>query len=314
MKPTKQLRIKYHTDFSDQSVFSSKARLLQSIWRTEKGFEFEKYGNFLKLDFAKQTGRNYLTESIFEIVKYEVENAKRQGKVISEPRIWNNLLSSQPLAFNLFGELKLNGTIATEVFKELYPNLGIERIENIEFEHSPGRKDLKYTGDSSAFDVFIEYSTKSEKLSFLGIEVKYAEHLKDTPSSHKERYEEISKESGFFDLSQLKKLKEKPIQQIWRDHLLTLSLFVSNNDYLRGDFIYLFPSENKECVNGITKYEQFFLPNKENYFKPLTIEKFIGVLKKKSPEKWINEFEDRYLNFKKIEMPAGNRVDGPDAG
>jgi hypothetical protein len=93
------------------------------------------------------------------------------------------LLSSQPLAFNLFDELKRNGTLATKVFKELYPNLEIERIENIVFEHSPGRKDLKYTGDSSAFDVFIEYSTKSEKLSFLGIEVKYAEHLKDKPTS-----------------------------------------------------------------------------------------------------------------------------------
>lgn len=85
MRPNKQLRRKYHTDYLDQSDFSSKARLLQSIWRTEKGYDFEKYGNFLKEDFAKQTGANYLTNSIFEIVKSEVENAKTQGKVISEP-------------------------------------------------------------------------------------------------------------------------------------------------------------------------------------------------------------------------------------
>ncbi len=299
MRPNKQLRRKYHTDYLDQSDFSSKARLLQSIWRTEKGYDFEKYGNFLKEDFAKQTGANYLTNSIFEIVKSEVENAKTQGKVISEPRIWNNLLSSQPLAFNLFGELKLNGPLATKVFEELYPDLKIEKITNIEFEHSPGRKDLKYTGDSSAFDVFVEYLTTSGQLSFFGIEVKYAEHLKDNPSSHKERYEKISKESGFFDLSQLEKLKEKPIQQIWRDHLLTLSLFISNKDYYRGDFIYLFPSENKECANAITKYEQTFLPNKENYFKPLTIEKIVGLIKEKSTENWIKEFENRYLNFNK---------------
>lgn len=161
MKPNKQLRIKYHTDYLDQSDFSSKARLLQSIWRTEKGYDFEKYGNFLKEDFAKQTGANYLTDSIFKIVKNEVENAKTKGKVISEPRIWNNLLSSQPLAFNLFGELKLNGLLATKVFQKLYPDLKIEKVTNIEFEYSPGRKDLKYTGDSSAFDVFIEYLTTS---------------------------------------------------------------------------------------------------------------------------------------------------------
>lgn len=143
MKPNKELRIKYHTDYSDQSDFSAKARLLQSIWRTEKGFEFEKYGNFLPIDFAKRTGANYLTDSIFEIVKGEVKNAKKEGKVISEPRIWNNLLSSQPLAFNLFGELKQNLDLATVAFQELYPNLRIENVTKIDFEYSPSRKDLK---------------------------------------------------------------------------------------------------------------------------------------------------------------------------
>jgi hypothetical protein len=87
MKPNKQLRIKYHTDFADLSNFASKVRFLQSIWRTEKGFEFEKYGNFLKLNLAKQTGANYLTKPIFEIVKYEIENANKQGKVMSESGI-----------------------------------------------------------------------------------------------------------------------------------------------------------------------------------------------------------------------------------
>ena len=306
MKPSKQIRLKYHTDYSDLSEFASKARLLQSIWRTEKGFDFEKLGNYLKLDFAKKNGANFLTDSIFKIVKNEVDNSKKKGKMISEPRIWNNLLSSQPLAFNLFGELKLDKQLATQIFSELYPELGITSILEIEFEHSPGRKDSKYTGDSSAFDVFVEYLDKLNNKSFLGIEVKYSENLKDNPSSHKKRYEEISTESGFINLSRIKDLKEKPIQQIWRDHLLTLSLFITNSDYKRGDFIYLFPMENKECVEAIKKYQQTFVPNIENYFKPLTIEKLTEKIKEYCSEKWIIDFEDRYLNFDKIEMPAGN--------
>ena len=86
-------------DYKDE--FPEKARLLQSIWRTEKGFEFEKYGNFLKEDFAKQNGANFLSETIFEIVKNEIETKHEKEKVIQEPRTWNNLLSSQPLAFNM---------------------------------------------------------------------------------------------------------------------------------------------------------------------------------------------------------------------
>ena len=41
MKPTKHLRVKFSTDYNERSVFASKARLLQSIWRTEKGYELE---------------------------------------------------------------------------------------------------------------------------------------------------------------------------------------------------------------------------------------------------------------------------------
>ena len=221
-------------------------------------------------------------------------------KVIKEPRIWNNLLSSQPLAFNLFGELKLDAELTTKIFQDLYPIRNIKNVTSILFEYSPGRKNPNYTGDSSAFDVFVEYQNKENKNCFFGIEVKYAEDLNDKPSSHKSSYEKISEKSEIFDLSKLEELKENPIQQIWRDHLLALSLFISNNDYEIGDFIYLYPTDNTNCKNGIEKYIQTFNDSKENYFKPLTLEKLTETIKKHSSENWIGLFENRYLRFEKI--------------
>jgi len=301
MKPNKELRKKYKTDYYDKTDFASNARLLQSIWRTEKGYEFDKYGNFLKQDFAKETGANFLTKGIFEIVKFEVENKHIDGKVIQEPRIWNNLLSSQPLAFNLFGELKINKELATIIFNKLYPESKLKRVTAIEFEYSPSRKNSKYTGDSSAFDVFIEYETEENKKGFFGIEVKYAEDLNDEPSTHKNTYEAISFASGIFEMSNINRLKEKPIQQIWRDHLLTLSLFVTNNDYEVGDFIYLYPTENLNCKLAIEEYKKTFKKDIESHFKPLTIERLVELIKKYCSEKWITDFEDRYLKFERIE-------------
>jgi len=300
MRPKKELRKKYHTDYSDKSPFASKARLLQSIWREDKGLEFAKYGNLLNEEFAKKTGVNFLTKSIYKIVKKEVRNKNKKGKVIQEPRIWNNLLSSQPLAFNLFGELKLNRELATKVFKNLYPNKNIKKITKIKFEYSPGRKNKKYTGDSSAFDVFVKYRTKQDEKGFLGIEVKYAEDLSDKPSSHKENYENISISSKIFEMSNLDKLKEKPIQQIWRDHLLALSLFITNDNYSIGDFIYLYPKDNINCEEGIIKYKQTFKEDVECYFLPLTLEKLVETIKKYCDDNWIAEFENRYLKFDKI--------------
>lgn len=71
MKPPKHLRINFKTNYPDRSAFASKTRLLQSICRTEKGYELEEkvegkrkevYGNYLKLDFAKESGANFLTQ------------------------------------------------------------------------------------------------------------------------------------------------------------------------------------------------------------------------------------------------------------
>jgi hypothetical protein len=300
-KPDQNLRIKYHTDYSGDNVFASKARLLQSIWRTEKGYnDFGKYGNYLKIDFAKKSGANFLTKGIKNIVEFELANKSKKGKLIQEPRIWNNLLSSQPMAFNLFGELKLNKEVATVVFKNLYPAKKIQKITKIEFEYSPGRKSDKYTSDSSAFDVFVVYETEKKKKGFLGIEVKYSEHLNDKPSTHKKKYEEISEESELFEISKFEKLKQKPIQQIWRDHLLALSMFKINNDYDFGDFVFLYPKDNTNCQKGVEQYQMIFEEHQENYFIPLTIEKFVDELKKICGEDWVLEFEDRYLNFGKI--------------
>ena len=302
MRPTKSLREKYHTDYFDKSDFASRARLLQSKWRTEKGYnDFEKYGNFLKIDFAQETGANFLTPNIFEIVKNEVKYKSIERKVIKEPRIWNNLLSSQPLAFNLFGELKRNTELAAKVFGYIFPDRYIQKIESINFEYSPGRKNIKYTGDSSAFDVFVTYKNTKQEDGFFGIEVKYAEDLNDEPATHKETYEQIAIISEIFKMEKLPELKQKPIQQIWRDHLLALSLFVKNKDYTIGDFIYLYPKDNENCYNALEKYINTFNDNIESYLRPLTIETLMSAIKLFCKDNWIAEFENRYLNFASID-------------
>lgn len=301
MKPNKEIRKRYFTDYRDSSVFASRARLLQSIWRTENNYDFEKYGNYLPLKFSIESGANFLTRNIFEIVKSEVEAKHLKSKVIKEPRIWNNLLSSQPLAFNLFGELKLNPKLATKVFKKLFPNCDVKTINEIIFEHSPGRSDPKYTEDKSALDVFISYLSEENEERFFGIEVKYSEDLDDPPSTHKKIYEDISKKSGTFDLVCISELKKKPLQQIWRDHLLTLSMFITNQDYKQGEFIFLYPQDNKECENALNSYQETFKESVNSHFHTLTLERLVNTIKTFSDERWVLDFENRYLDFSKVD-------------
>lgn len=292
---------KFYEKHPDRLGFASRARLLQNTYIIEKKLQGK--GALLDLQYGRDTGKNFLTEKIFELVKKEISNRDEKGRVIIPSRIWQNLLSSQPLAFNLFGELVDNPELAKRVFQDLFPNHKIRKIFEIKFEHSPGRNNIKYTGDRSAFDVFVRYENELNENCFFGIEVKYSESLNDKQSVHKDRYDEISKDAGIFKPEKRLALREKPIQQIWRDHLLALSMFISNDDYHRGDFIYLYPSENNKCQEAIKKYQTTFKPEMDPYFKPLTLEAIVATLKKHCKDVWVRDFEDRYLGFDKLIPP-----------
>ena len=67
-----------------------------------------------------------------------------------------------PLAFNLLAPLKADKKLARRVFSQLAPGIAKE-ISHIQFEHSPGRGDLTFTADGTAFDAFA--SARSEACS-----------------------------------------------------------------------------------------------------------------------------------------------------
>ena len=192
----------------DKSIFQRSARILQSIWRFKEGFEMGQVsnrdrtrpiGSRLPMPWAQESLANYLTENIQDVVRSEVlDPVKSKGKLYGKPRIFNDLLSSQPLCFNLFGELTLDLTLATSVIKKLTVGK-VENVTRIEFEWSPGRGDITYTGDRSAFDVYVEFLTPEHKKGFLGIEVKYHENLIGKASPDKERYDEIAGSMDCFD-------------------------------------------------------------------------------------------------------------------
>lgn len=182
MKPDKTLLMNHDAFHASDTDFAATARLKQSIWREQKGYAKGKLGNYLETDFAKSTRSNFLTEKIKTLVQYEIYQSHQNKKLISEPRIWENLLSSQPLAFNLFGELHYDLKLTTKFFQKLYPDT-VSEITAVLFEHSPGRGNSEYSGDHSAFDVFIEFLSPENKKGFIGIEVKYAENMEDNKES-----------------------------------------------------------------------------------------------------------------------------------
>lgn len=287
----------------DASDFQRKARILQSMWRKDRGFEAGGYqgikrGNYLPMPWAKETLNNFLSDTIKEVVSKEVINQTDGNKFYAKPRIFNNLLSSQPLCFNLFAELQQDLFLATKVFRQLCP-YRIHNVAKIEFEYSPGRKDPRYLEDHTAFDVYVEFFNKSDEKGFIGIEVKYHENLRSTTVENKDRYFEVASRMGCFKRDCLKTLRRSPLGQIWRDHLLAGSLMYSPKDNFRdGFFVLLYPKDNPHCQSAVEKYKKCL--SIDRTFQAWTLEDVTEAIKQNTKNWWIDEFIERYLNFEKI--------------
>ena len=294
----------------DKREFQRSARILQSVWRVKHGYEIGEYkgkngsrpsGSRLAMPRAREELNNYLNETIRGVVREEViDPIKSKGKLYAKPRIFDDLLSSQPLCFNLFGPLKRDLLLATKVFQTLLPGV-VDSVTGVEFEWSPGSGDPEYTGDRSAFDVYVTFSSPDGSKGFIGIEVKYHENLIGQASTHKARYDEIASQMDCFNGSRLDDLKKQPLQQIWRDHLLA-GIHKIVDGFEEGFFVFLYPEANTYCAEAVDRYGQCL--TKSDTFKPWTLESVVNAIKRCTSEDWINLFVDRYQNFDKLTNSA----------
>ncbi len=250
------------------------------------------------MPWAEKSLANFLTDPIREIVRTEVCNPKSSaGKLFGKPRIFNDLLSSQPLCFNLFGELAFDLPLASTLASKLTAGRFPE-VVSVSFEHSPGRSDSRYLEDRSAFDVFLHCRTSSGADGFIAIEVKYHENLAGKPGAHKPRYDEVADRMGCF-ADDRRLLRSAPLQQIWRDHLLSGITRIVDG-YADGLFVMLYPRDNPHVSDAVAAYRT--LLTDQSSFAAWTLEDVIGKLRKQSDAQWIDAFHDRYLAFEKIDQ------------
>ncbi len=246
------------------------------------------------MPYAKETLANYMTETIRSVVRAEVlDPVKSAGKMYREPRIFEDLLSSQPLCFNLFGELQRDLDLASRSMGTLLKDPGV-RVTSVAFEQSPGRSDARFTEDKSAFDVFVELVASDGSRQFVGIEVKYHEDLDLPPARHRSRYDEVANAMECFAVESLPRLRKKPLEQLWRDHLLAGSLLLdAASGFAHGTFAIVYPSENTPVVRAVEAYRACL--TKRATFAAWTLEQVLDAIDASRAGPWAREVRGRYL-------------------
>jgi len=287
----------------DLNDFQRRARILQALWREERGLPIGELagkprGAMLEMPWAKETLANFIADDARHVVRGVLAGDGRQnGSLIQPGRMYANLLSSQPMAFNLFAPLQRDLDLATSVISAMLPGR-CQRVTRVAFEWSPGRQDPTYTGDSSAFDVCIWFDTPKGEPGFVGIEVKYHENLGQKADRHRPRYDQIADAMGCFAPESRQRLRQKPLQQIWRDHLLAGAYRMADG-FADGLFAYLSPAGNTECCDAVEEY--FGCLTDRSTFEYWPLESLVDAVRQSTDAAWINDFADRYLAFEKID-------------
>lgn len=226
---------------NNDSGFTSKFRIHQGWWRKyvlheKQGMYFNKkedkwhkvcnrINNGEQLPFRK----NFLSKDIANAVRESLLEQHESGKGIMEiERLYNNLLSSQPLAFNFFGYLKYNTDIALELLKTYNANL--TEVIDVVFEYAPDA-----SSDNSAFD-FGFIVKEGDKKGFIGFECKYTDTFSykrsgsssfygDKEDKNHDRYNKLYSENrDRFPDEYHTYVRSKQYNQLFRNELLGVQI------------------------------------------------------------------------------------------
>jgi hypothetical protein len=245
-------------------------------------------------------GENFLSEAIHDVVEQRLQQRGDEVKfqTLEPTRLRRDLLSSMPMAFNLFGEASLH----PESRDALAVLFGVAAgPSDIVFEWSPGRRDRDYTRDRTAFDVALRIGDPREPRTVVGIETKYHEHsaLEAMPKGST-TYEgqtaflvTKANASGVFVDGWQGTVLDSDLRQIWRDHLLALSMRDHDQWSETTRYVLIYPSANPSFASAVERYAAQLKPG-DNSFASFTIEDVLdAAFAHGGPTK--DKFHRRYL-------------------
>ena len=247
--------------------FAAAARLCQALWREDRGWPAGTLdtpdgpvplGSRLRQDYAR-AGINFLSREVARAVRLELAY-RRPGALYDERRVWANLLASQPLAFNLLVPLQLDPGLAAAFLRRLLPDLDVEAVPGIGFEHTPGRRDPRFLGDATALDALVTYRAPGGRRGFVALELKYAEPVPAAgPAPSTPRLDELALAAGLHADPLDPALRAGGLGQLRREHLLAW-LLPHHEGYDEGRLVLLVPGLNEGWVAAGRAYERRLAP------------------------------------------------------
>jgi len=258
-----------------ENGFKHRMRVHQGWWRAfvlaERPGEYpnKKSAVICNTILNGQTSQNnFLSPKISEAVRLTIlERQQDSSGIVEEERLFNNLLSSQPLCFNFFGEFKTDVDFALQVLHQFWPAL--TGVNKVIFEFAPPEN---YTGDNSAFDVAFEGEIEHQ-IGLIGLECKYTDTFSATvyDKPHYRHIFERSRENVF--AASYDAFKSAKFNQLFRNQLIAEALLQNG----RYDFVFtgLFCHQDDSFAIQTGAEFQSMLKNGSQKFRIITYQEWI---------------------------------------
>lgn len=283
---------KYGKQYELDDKYKKEARLHQSKYRENVlKVGWENYGNRINEVDAKLL-LNYFDGLGVRMV------LRNRYRSFSKTRD-TDMLRSEHIPFNLLGPLCNNYLLARRIIRKAF------RINShvpycIWFEYAP-KKDT-HLDDATAFDTYIQFISDEGQRVGIGIEVKYTENT--YPVGKKEenkvndkdsRYWQVTRDSKAFLNPNDEQLKSDTLRQIWRNHLLGLTMCL--NDELDEFYsVVIFPDGNRHFHNALSMYRALLVESSRDNVFGCTYESYIRAIEGDSEIiRWKQYLLERYI-------------------
>jgi hypothetical protein len=250
-------------------------------------------GARLPLDYARDTGANFVTPGALEAARARTSMTEPHQS-FDHQRLWADLLWSPTLAFNVFGDLAGNLTLADRAAHTWWPDAP-GRVAGVRFAHSPGRFDPAFLDSLRSFDAAFVLDNVDGTQGIVAVNVKYHEWAKpEIPKPSKlPRYLEVAERSGSFAPGATAAVSGRSdLAVIWLEHLLLLSMLQhASGAWSWGRYVVVHPAGNTDAADQCRRYRELLADG--STFASVTLEELLAA--NALPPATAGALRERYL-------------------
>jgi hypothetical protein len=242
-------------------------------------------------DQGAASGANFLTPEIRGVYR-------DHDKTGVEPfRCERNMLSSQPMCFNIFGPLVADRTLAQVLVQAVVPS-PVDKVRDVEIGHSPA---ARYLDDKTAFDAFISYERVDGGRGFVAIETKLTEPFSQKNPDAAAYVKSTSKFTDTWPEDVHEALDDPRWFQLWRNHLLAHEFVADPEEgFDEGYSAVVRHPMDSECAAAVASYQQLLTEAGRASFLDLPLDRVIDawrplVAQQPARRTWLDAFHARYL-------------------